>query len=57
MDCACRLPHVIPQFADGQGLNPFLQNYWMTIHPPTLFLGFASVQRAFCLRRGRPVAT
>jgi len=31
----------IPQFADGRGLNPLLQNYWMTIHPPTLFLGFA----------------
>jgi cytochrome c-type biogenesis protein CcmF len=27
---------------DGRGLNPLLQNYWMTIHPPTLFLGFAS---------------
>lgn len=26
----------------GDGLNPLLQNYWMTIHPPTLFLGFAS---------------
>ncbi len=26
----------------GKGLNPLLQNYWMTIHPPTLFLGFAS---------------
>lgn len=26
----------------AQGLNPLLQNYWMTIHPPTLFLGFAS---------------
>lgn len=26
----------------GTGLNPSLQNYWMTIHPPTLFLGFAS---------------
>ena len=32
----------IPQFQDGRGLNPLLQNYWMTIHPPTLFLGFAS---------------
>ncbi len=32
----------IPQFADGRGLNPLLQNYWMTIHPPTLFLGFAA---------------
>ncbi|MBL7962597.1 MAG: cytochrome c biogenesis protein CcsA [Flavobacteriales bacterium] len=32
----------IPQFADGRGLNPLLQNYWMVIHPPTLFLGFAT---------------
>ncbi|HET6992171.1 MAG TPA: cytochrome c biogenesis protein CcsA, partial [Bacteroidia bacterium] len=31
----------IPLFHDGRGLNPLLQNYWMTIHPPTLFLGFA----------------
>lgn len=27
---------------DGQGLNILLQNRWMVIHPPTLFLGFAS---------------
>ena len=27
---------------DGNGLNPLLQNYWMVIHPPTLFLGFAT---------------
>jgi len=26
----------------GQGLNALLQNYWMVIHPPVLFLGFAS---------------
>jgi hypothetical protein len=32
----------------GNGLNPLLQNYWMTIHPPTLFLGFASVSIPFC---------
>ncbi len=28
---------------DGNGLNPLLQNYWMVIHPPTLFLGFAAM--------------
>lgn len=28
---------------DGNGMNPLLQNYWMVIHPPTLFLGFASM--------------
>ena len=27
---------------DGNGLNVLLQNYWMVIHPPILFLGFAS---------------
>ncbi|MFM7770826.1 MAG: cytochrome c biogenesis protein CcsA [Bacteroidota bacterium] len=32
----------LPQLQNGKGLNPLLQNYWMTIHPPTLFLGFAS---------------
>ena len=32
-------PNYIPP--DGNGLNPLLQNYWMVIHPPTLFLGFA----------------
>jgi len=26
---------------DGNGLNILLQNYWMVIHPPVLFLGFA----------------
>ena len=32
-------PEYIPE--DGAGLNLLLQNYWMVIHPPTLFLGFA----------------
>ncbi|MEZ5043860.1 MAG: cytochrome c biogenesis protein CcsA [Saprospiraceae bacterium] len=32
----------------GTGLNASLQNYWMTIHPPTLFLGFASTSVPFC---------
>jgi cytochrome c-type biogenesis protein CcmF len=27
---------------DGIGLNVLLRNYWMVIHPPMLFLGFAS---------------
>ena len=33
-------PDWVPE--DGTGLNPSLQNYWMVIHPPTLFLGFAA---------------
>jgi cytochrome c-type biogenesis protein CcmF len=32
----------IPSMQDGIGLNQLLQNYWMVIHPPILFLGFAS---------------
>lgn len=32
----------LKMITDGKGLNPLLQNYWMVIHPPTLFLGFAS---------------
>ena len=36
---------------DGEGLNPLLQNYWMMIHPPTLYMGFVgwSVPFAFCV--------
>jgi len=35
--------------ADGEGLNPLLQNYWMVIHPPALYMGFVgwSVPFAF----------
>jgi cytochrome c-type biogenesis protein CcmF len=36
-----QLPDYLSKIKDGRGLNPLLQNYWMTIHPPTLFLGFA----------------
>lgn len=36
-------PGYLKMIADGEGLNPLLQNYWMVIHPPALFLGFASM--------------
>ena len=32
---------------DGQGLNPLLQNYWMVIHPPIMFIGYASLAIPF----------
>jgi cytochrome c-type biogenesis protein CcmF len=32
---------------NGMGLNPSLQNYWMAIHPPTIFFGFASLAVPF----------
>jgi cytochrome c-type biogenesis protein CcmF len=31
----------VPQ--DGTGLNPLLQNYWMAIHPPSLYTGFVGM--------------
>lgn len=41
-------PYIPP---DGNGLNPLLQNAYMAIHPPMLYLGFTflSIPYAFCL--------
>jgi cytochrome c-type biogenesis protein CcmF len=33
--------------ADGTGLNPLLQNYWMVIHPPSLYIGFVGMTIPF----------
>ena len=53
------LATVTPPFAtltlpptDGQGLNPLLQNPWMAIHPPVLFLGYAGLAVPFALTLG-----
>lgn len=37
--------------AEGRGLNPLLQNYWMIVHPPALYTGFVgcSVPFAFAV--------
>ncbi len=35
-------PDYLSSIKDGNDLNPLLQNYWMVIHPPVLFMGFAS---------------
>ncbi|HVN88665.1 MAG TPA: heme lyase CcmF/NrfE family subunit [Candidatus Binataceae bacterium] len=32
---------------DGQDLNPLLQNYWMAIHPPSLYIGYVSAAVPF----------
>ncbi len=43
------LVFITPPFAklafvpvEGTDLNPLLQNYWMSIHPPSLYLGYVS---------------
>jgi len=38
-------PGMVP--ADGNGLNPLLQDPWMTIHPPILFAGYSSTMILF----------
>ncbi|MBA3950103.1 MAG: heme lyase CcmF/NrfE family subunit, partial [Acidobacteria bacterium] len=37
--------------AEGRGLNPLLQNFYMVIHPPLLYLGFVgmTIPFAFCI--------
>ncbi len=46
-----RGPFLASKFAytDGQGLNPLLQDWWMTIHPPVLFTGFSSFVVPFAI--------
>src|ERR671934_565116 len=36
---------------EGDGLSPLLQNYWMAIHPPSLYTGFVgmTIPFAFCI--------
>ncbi|MEJ2634848.1 MAG: cytochrome c-type biogenesis CcmF C-terminal domain-containing protein [Calditrichia bacterium] len=34
---------------DGRSLNPLLQNPWMIIHPPIMFIGYSSTVVAFAL--------
>jgi cytochrome c-type biogenesis protein CcmF len=52
------LVFVVPAFrrldfvpTEGSDLNPLLQNYWMMIHPPSLYTGYVtvSVPFAFCV--------
>ncbi|HLG40112.1 MAG TPA: cytochrome c biogenesis protein CcsA [Chitinophagaceae bacterium] len=40
-------PDYMSSITDGNDLNVLLQNYWMVIHPPVLFLGFASTTIPF----------
>jgi cytochrome c-type biogenesis protein CcmF len=32
---------------NGRGLNPILENYWMSIHPPILFIGYSAMTVPF----------
>lgn len=41
-----RMP-IVP--ADGAGLNPLLQTFWVLVHPPVVFFGYVFVFFAFAL--------
>ena len=41
---------------DGAGMSPALQNYWMAIHPPTLYLGYVGVAIPFAIVFGALLA-
>ncbi|MCK4384928.1 MAG: cytochrome c biogenesis protein CcsA [candidate division Zixibacteria bacterium] len=39
---------LLPGFpAEGRGLHPLLQDFWMVIHPPVVFIGYAAVAVPF----------
>ena len=40
------------EMRDGKGLNEQLQNFWMVIHPPTLFVGYSSMMVPSCFALG-----
>jgi cytochrome c-type biogenesis protein CcmF len=42
-----RMSATVP--ADGLGLNPLLEDPWMVVHPPVLFLGYAALALPFAL--------
>src|SRR5690606_21174304 len=37
----------LPAPADGAGMNPILQSYWMTVHPVMLYLGYVGFSVPF----------
>jgi cytochrome c-type biogenesis protein CcmF len=41
-----------PAPLNGQDLNPLLQNYWMAIHPPSLYTGYVSATVPFAFGAG-----
>ncbi len=47
-DTIFMMPDYLRAITDGNGLNPLLENIWMTIHPPVLFVGYALALVPFC---------
>ncbi len=47
-----KFPEAIAVPDNGNGLNPTLENIWLTIHPPILFSGFAAMTVPFVFAVG-----
>ncbi len=45
-------PNYLSFIQDGNGLNPLLENPWMVIHPPILFMGYATALFPFAFALG-----
>ena len=43
---------LVPAPADGQGLNPLLQDPGLAFHPPTLYFGYVGMSAAFSFAIG-----
>lgn len=43
---------IFPVPADGQGLNPLLQDIGLALHPPTLYIGYVGLSIAFSFAVG-----
>jgi cytochrome c-type biogenesis protein CcmF len=44
--------HIDPKLVNARGLNESLQNFWMVIHPPTLFVGYSTLIIPSCFALG-----
>ncbi|MCR5834304.1 MAG: cytochrome c biogenesis protein CcsA [Selenomonadaceae bacterium] len=40
------------EVVEGVGLNPLLQDFWMAVHPPIIFIGYALLAVPFALSMG-----
>lgn len=44
--------YINPKYMGTRGLNEQLQNFWMVIHPPTLFVGYSTMVVPSCFALG-----
>ncbi|MCW3136172.1 MAG: cytochrome c biogenesis protein CcsA [Canidatus Methanoxibalbensis ujae] len=50
-------PESIQPPVEGMGLNPLLQNVWVLIHPPVLFIGYSLTMFSFSIALARMITS